>query len=318
MWAGASGPELEHRPDERSHHVSEEAVRGDDEVQALSVALPCGREYRPGETLVLGLGSSGTRGSRAYPRRESSRGQGTVDRARPLRTLATPPAGERAWRSKARYRQVRDRAEKRAWKSSAASSDDTTATSSGRAAERVGGALGRRTAVHVTLATRPSACTPPPVRPATARLSRLQTAVNDSRMIPLDRALTGLPRSTAEARAVVLERELQNHELTSLRCVATSRKYDLCSPEFRATTHATYALMREQDPVLLQPGLDGETPISFLTRYDDVVSALLDERLVLDPALALSPGQLEEREASVPLPVDQRINTHLLTGRAWS
>jgi hypothetical protein len=91
--------------------------------------------------------------------------------------------------------------------------------------------------------------------------------------------------------------------------VATSRKYDLHSPEFRATTHATYALMREQDPVLLQPGLDGETPISFLTRDDDVVSALLDdERLVLDPALALSPEELEQREASSPLPVDERIN----------
>ena len=95
--------------------------------------------------------------------------------------------------------------------------------------------------------------------------------------------------------------------------MATSRQYDLYSPEFRATTHATYALMREQDPVLLQPGLDGETPIWFLTRYDDVVSALLDERLVLDPALALSREELEQREASSPLPVDERINTHLLT-----
>ena len=68
--------------------------------------------------------------------------------------------------------------------------------------------------------------------------------------------------------------------------------------------------------MLLQPGLDGETPIWFLTRYDDVVSALLDERLVLDPALALSPEEAREREASSPLPVDERINTTLLSRTA--
>ena len=42
--------------------------------------------------------------------------------------------------------------------------------------------------------------------------------------------------------------------------------------------------MREESPVHLQPGLDGETPIWFVTRYDDVVTLLTDnERFVARP-----------------------------------
>ena len=63
-----------------------------------------------------------------------------------------------------------------------------------------------------------------------------------------------------------------------------TRHYDLYSHEFRVATHETYARMREESPVHLQPGLDGETPIWFVTRYEDVVALLTDnERFVLDP-----------------------------------
>ena len=90
-------------------------------------------------------------------------------------------------------------------------------------------------------------------------------------------------------------------------------KYDLYSAAFRATTDATYARMREDDPVFCQPGLDGETPIWFVTRYDDVVAILLDdERFVLDPALALTDAELEELRASSAVPEDDRINRNLL------
>ena len=45
--------------------------------------------------------------------------------------------------------------------------------------------------------------------------------------------------------------------------------------------------MREESPVHRQPGLDGETPIWFVTRYDDVVAVLTDnERFVVDATLA--------------------------------
>ena len=64
------------------------------------------------------------------------------------------------------------------------------------------------------------------------------------------------------------------------------RKYDLYSAAFRARAHATYAQMRDTDPVLQQPGIDGETPIWFVTRYADVEQVLLDNRtFVRDPAL---------------------------------
>ena len=65
--------------------------------------------------------------------------------------------------------------------------------------------------------------------------------------------------------------------------MSSTRRFDLYSHDFRLTTHATYARMREESPVHLQPGLDGETPIWFVTRYDDVVALLTDnEHFVLD------------------------------------
>ena len=71
----------------------------------------------------------------------------------------------------------------------------------------------------------------------------------------------------------------------------TERKYDLYGPEFRADPQRVFRQMREHDPVLRQPGLDGETPIWFVTRYDDVAAVLLDnERFVRDPRLALDGG----------------------------
>jgi cytochrome P450 len=78
-------------------------------------------------------------------------------------------------------------------------------------------------------------------------------------------------------------------------------KYDLYSDDFRARTYSTFAQMRADDPVLCQPGLDGETMIWFVTRHDDVVRVLLDdERFVRDPSLALSPEQLEESTSRMP------------------
>jgi cytochrome P450 len=96
--------------------------------------------------------------------------------------------------------------------------------------------------------------------------------------------------------------------------VETSQKYDLYSSDFRAATYETYARMREQDPVLGQPGLDGSTPIWFVTRHDDVVAILLDdERFVLEAALALTPEELEAMAAASSVTVDPRVDSHLLT-----
>jgi len=79
------------------------------------------------------------------------------------------------------------------------------------------------------------------------------------------------------------------------------RKYDLYSDEFRANTYETFARMREQDPILCQPGIDGETPIWFVTRYDDAVAVLLDdERFVRDPALAFTADELKTATEGLP------------------
>lgn len=90
----------------------------------------------------------------------------------------------------------------------------------------------------------------------------------------------------------------------------TGRKYELYSEEFRADPYAVFARMREHDPVFSQPGIDGETPIWFVTRHDDVAAVLLDdERFVRDPALALTDEQLAELEGP---PVAAAINDHML------
>lgn len=79
------------------------------------------------------------------------------------------------------------------------------------------------------------------------------------------------------------------------------RRYDLYSDAFRADTYATFAQMRERDPVHCQPGLDGETPIWFVTRYDDAEAVLLDdERFVRDPRLAMPPERLAAFNATLP------------------
>ena len=94
--------------------------------------------------------------------------------------------------------------------------------------------------------------------------------------------------------------------------MSTTQRYDLYSHDFRRTTRETYALMRAESPVHLQPGLDGETPIWFVTRYDDVLALLTDnERFVVDPKLALTPEELAAFEDAGPTP-DERVSENLL------
>ena len=90
------------------------------------------------------------------------------------------------------------------------------------------------------------------------------------------------------------------------------RKYDLYSQDFFADAYATFAQMREHDPVFCQPGLDGETPIWWVTRYEDAEAVLLDdERFVRDPRLALPPEQFAEFTASLPEAI-ALVDSHML------
>lgn len=91
---------------------------------------------------------------------------------------------------------------------------------------------------------------------------------------------------------------------------STVRKYDLYGTEFRADPYSVFTQMRELDPVLRQPGFDGETPIWFVTRYEDVAAVLLDdERFVRDPRLALPEEELAAQQLPPPL---QAIDNHML------
>ena len=94
----------------------------------------------------------------------------------------------------------------------------------------------------------------------------------------------------------------------------SAQRYDLYSHDFRVSTHETYARMRKESPVHLQPGLDGKTPIWFVTRYDEVVAVLTDnERFVLDPTLALTPAEIAALEAEITFAPDDRVNENLLS-----
>ena len=95
--------------------------------------------------------------------------------------------------------------------------------------------------------------------------------------------------------------------------MSTTQRFDLYSHDFRLATHETYARMREESPVHLQPGLDGETPIWFVTRYDDVVAPHRQRALRPRPALALTPDEIAEREAESPFEPDARVNENLLS-----
>ncbi|HEY7397343.1 MAG TPA: cytochrome P450 [Gaiellaceae bacterium] len=94
--------------------------------------------------------------------------------------------------------------------------------------------------------------------------------------------------------------------------MATVRKYDLYSDAFRRATYETFARMRADDPVFCQPGLDGQTMLWFVTRYEDVVAVLVDdERFVRDAALAVPPEQLAAFRAQAPAALAY-LDTHML------
>ena len=93
---------------------------------------------------------------------------------------------------------------------------------------------------------------------------------------------------------------------------SASRKYDLYSEDFFANAYTTFAQMRENDPVFCQPGLDGETPIWFVTRYEDAEAVLVDDaRFVRDPRLAFPPDRLAAFEADFPAAIEW-VESHML------
>ena len=92
-----------------------------------------------------------------------------------------------------------------------------------------------------------------------------------------------------------------------------NQKYDLYSKDFRSNSHNIFAKMRVEDPVIQQAGLDGETPVWFVTRYEDVQRILLDDlTFVRDPSLVYSQEQLDKFFGTQNAQVNAMMNNHML------
>jgi cytochrome P450 len=85
------------------------------------------------------------------------------------------------------------------------------------------------------------------------------------------------------------------------------RKYDLYSQDFKRNTYETFAAMRRDDPIYRQLGLDGVTPIWFITSYEDVEAMLRDKRIMRDELQALPPEKRYQ-----PNQLDLLLNNHML------
>lgn len=96
--------------------------------------------------------------------------------------------------------------------------------------------------------------------------------------------------------------------------MTANRKYELYSKEFRQHSHEVFEQMRANDPVFQQAGLDGSTPIWFVTRYEDVEKVLLDDKhFVLDAGLVYNEEELQAKYEPSPDPtVDSMLNNHML------
>src|SRR5512146_383040 len=95
----------------------------------------------------------------------------------------------------------------------------------------------------------------------------------------------------------------------------SARKYELYSKEFQKNSHAIFAEMRAEAPIVKQAGIDGETPIWFVTRYADSQQILLDDKhFVRDPRLAFTSEELEQVTGrfNPQSRIDQMMNNHML------
>jgi cytochrome P450 len=83
--------------------------------------------------------------------------------------------------------------------------------------------------------------------------------------------------------------------------------YDLYSHDFKSCPYDTFAAMRRDNPVQHQPGIDGETPLWFATRYADVEQILTGDEQFARNLRAHRPN------IGIPDPVlDQMLTNHML------
>ncbi len=96
--------------------------------------------------------------------------------------------------------------------------------------------------------------------------------------------------------------------------MSVSTKYQFYGPEFKRNPHPTYAAMRALDPVIQQPGLAGDVPIWFVTRFADMQAVLSDnETFVLDARLAFDPDDPRMAQFQDSHPVVELVHNNLLS-----
>jgi len=85
-------------------------------------------------------------------------------------------------------------------------------------------------------------------------------------------------------------------------------KYQLYGQQAKRDAYQIFSHMRKDDPVLCQTGIDGQTMIWFLTRYQEVEQMLREDKLfVRDPANAVPPEQQYQLS-----PLEELLNNHML------
>jgi cytochrome P450 len=95
--------------------------------------------------------------------------------------------------------------------------------------------------------------------------------------------------------------------------MSTTRKYELYSKDFRKNSHEVFAQMRMEAPVIKQAGLDGETPIWFVTRYAEAQQVLAnDKHFVRDPRSALNPEDFDHILGPSDPQIDRMMNNNML------
>ncbi len=93
--------------------------------------------------------------------------------------------------------------------------------------------------------------------------------------------------------------------------VNTQVTYDLYSQDYSRHAYEIFTQIRRNSPVFQQPGLDGHTPIWFISRFADVEAVLKDDRhFTLDYRKVFDDSQIPEMRGSQTM---QMVNNHLLT-----
>ncbi|MEM7332096.1 MAG: cytochrome P450 [Chloroflexota bacterium] len=91
--------------------------------------------------------------------------------------------------------------------------------------------------------------------------------------------------------------------------IEAERKYDLYSPEAKRDIYDTYGSMRDNDPILKQIGIDGKSPIWWISKYKDVSRILKDNKtFVRDWRIVFPPDPSEQNNGIWSL-----IDDHMLS-----